>query len=547
MKNKSLLFALTVLTIAGVSLWYFASTNKTQAQDEQQLDAQSVVTAPAATFVGTGTGPIPDGTGGCGGYSTSTPLNITFNVTGLSGSVTNVAVQFEATHTQVGDLRAILIAPGGSPSHILFSQTGATSATDCGSRADLRGLYRFEDISGGGTNWWAAAAVPNSIVAPGTYRTTQSGPQPTASFSPTTSINAAFTGVTNPNGTWTLRFLDGAALETGSVSGATLDIQIALNNKPCFDFYRTGRTSFAVVERVSPSSLAWTLLSNPAGSSVLGYGYGLQSDVLTPGYFVNNDNAADLGVWRPSNQTYYFQSVIPIPPSSNPLNPAPFGSASSDLPGLEADYDGDGRDDLTIVKVSGTNYVWYVLKSNTNTLQITNFGTTSSDFPIAGADYNGDGRADLTVIRSGNTYIVGDVNTGNVILTQTWGTSATDYFVVGDFVGDSKADFAVWRGFSTSANGRWYIRENTFGTSNTPTIITSQPFGIVNDPNTQNTKNFDQPLCGDYNGDGKSDLAIYRPTNDTFYWLSSPSFSTPSSFTMPAVTREFAIPRLRAY
>jgi FG-GAP-like repeat len=90
--------------------------------------------------------------------------------------------------------------------------------------------------------------------------------------------------------------------------------------------------------------------------------------------------------------------------------------------------------------------------------------------------------------------------------------------MTGDYLGDNRADFAVWRGFTSvlgTGNGYWYIQEN--GGSNR--IIVQ--FGI---PSSEDQIN-DIPVCGDYNGDGKSDIAVYRFTNNTFYWLNSPSLT----------------------
>ncbi len=545
--TKSLLFALSMICIAALSLWYVASINKTQAQADQS-ETKEVIATPAATFVGSGTGPIPDNsTAGCGNYSTATPLNVTFNVTGLSGAVSNVAVQFNASHSYVGDIRAILIAPGGSPSHILFSQTGATSATGCGDASilDSSNTYRFED-SGTSTNWWTVVFnTPSTGIIPGgTYRATQPAPQSASSFSPTTSINSAFNSVTNPNGTWTLRFLDGAAGDAGSVTGATLDIQTAaVASKPCFDFYGTGRTSFGIVN-VEGSVIVWRTRSNGGtGSEDIGYGVST-SDRVTPGYY-DGDNKADIAVWR--NGTYFVRRST----AGNPLNisPQPWG-LNTDSPGLEADYDGDGRDDFTVVRDNGTNYVWYILRSSTNTFSQMTFGASATDVPIAGADYNGDGKADLVVLRGTGTttfgptsYYVGDATTGSLILVQQWGTYDTDFYVVGDFLGDARADFAVWRGFGTGTDGNWYIKEN-----GGPGVVIAK-FGI---PGSSSVR--DQALCGDFNGDGKSDIAVYRRSNKTFYWATNPN--NPSAFqaftmTFPTgtgtISNELAIPALRAF
>jgi len=539
--TKSLLFALSMICMAALSLWYVASINKTQAQAEQS-DKNEVIATPAATFAGTGTGPIPDGpSSGCGNYTGATPLNVTFNVTGLSGAVSNVAVQFNASHTWVGDLRVILIAPGGSPSQTLFSQTGATSPTGCGNSADLSSLntYRFAD-SGTSPNWWTTVfntGGGSNIVPAGTYQATQPGPQSVSSFSPTTSINSAFSSVTNPNGTWTLRFLDGALSDTGSVTGATLDIQTAAVSKPCFDFYGTGRTSFGTLN-VEGSVIVWRTRSNGGtGSEDIGYGIST-SDFVTPGYY-DGDNKADIAVWR--NGTYFVRRST----TGNPQNisPQPWG-LNTDSPGLEADYDGDGRDDFTVVRDNGTNYVWYILRSSTNTFSQVTFGL-STDAPIAGADYNGDGKADLVVLRgnTSTTYYVGDATTGSLILVQQWGNFSTDFYVVGDFLGDGRADFAVWRGVGSGADGNWYIKEN----GGLGVVIAK--FGI---PGASTAR--DQAICGDFNGDGKSDIAVYRPSNKTFYWATNPN--NPSAFqsytmTFPSgtgtISNEIAIPALRAF
>jgi subtilisin-like proprotein convertase family protein len=149
---------------------------------------------------------------------------VSFTVAGLpAGAPTNVELDMTMTHTWVGDLDATLVGPGGSPSHVIFASTGATTSAGVGDSSNLGGLYSFKD-SAAGVNWWQAAATagPDALVPAGDYRTTAAGPQGTVNNSPVTNMTAAFAGVANPNGTWTLTVSDNAGLDTGSVSAATL-------------------------------------------------------------------------------------------------------------------------------------------------------------------------------------------------------------------------------------------------------------------------------------------------------------------------------------
>src|SRR5690554_3061891 len=177
-----------------------------------QLNAQNA-------FPGLGTGAIPDGGGSTSCGVNGAPLDVTFNVTGLTDPITSIEVDITMTHTYIGDVTATLIAPDGVTSLVLFGRTGAASATACGNSYDLGGTYLFTDIAIG-DNWWAANGTA------GNYRTTEIGPQNPTTFSPVTSLNDTFGGMTNvnANGIWTLRFNDGGTGDTGAVSAANLMI-----------------------------------------------------------------------------------------------------------------------------------------------------------------------------------------------------------------------------------------------------------------------------------------------------------------------------------
>ncbi|HYP50825.1 MAG TPA: VCBS repeat-containing protein, partial [Pyrinomonadaceae bacterium] len=346
-----------------------------------------------------------------------------------------------------------------------------------------------------------------------------------------TSLNAVFGGLTpaQANGTWTLRVTDGCAGDTGSVSAAVLDITTQTTNppvaaKPFFDYFGSGKSSFAVYNTTG-TNVIWRVLNNGgAGQETIFWGFTAtdapSSDLgnLTPGYF-DADNRADIGVWRPSTTAgesrFFIRHTNPVA-----LNAFPFG-ATSDFAGYDADYDGDGRDDPTTIRRVNGQWLWSYRASTTNTLRSVAFGTatgtSTEDVPMAGGDFTGDGRADLVVIRQNangpDSYIWGDSVTGQQISSFPWGDFSTDYYVLGDFLGDTRIDFAVWR---NGGDGYWYIREN--GGTGFVARFLGNPGGSAT------TR--DIAVAGDFGGDSKYDIAIYRQTNNTFYWLESPNFLT---------------------
>ena len=117
-----------------------------------------------------------------------------------------------------------------------------------------------------------------------------------------------------------------------------------------------------------------------------------------------------------------------------------------------ADFDGDGRTDLSVFRPSdGT---WYVMESGSNTFRAQQFGTNGDK--IVPGDYDGDGRTDFAVFRpsDSNWYILR--SSDNVFLAVNWGLN-TDKLVPGDYDGDGRTDIAVYR------NGTWYILQSSNG------------------------------------------------------------------------------------
>lgn len=294
------------------------------------------------------------------------------------------------------------------------------------------------------------------------------------------------------------------------------------------DFFGTGRTSFAVVSQPG-SQRTWRLKSNGSDEiSTVNWGNDTfdYTDRPAPGHF-DGDDKTDVAVWRsyPLENT----GIFLINPSTNvnSMHAFQWGIATDLAANLAADYDGDGLDDYTVARNIGGHWVWYIYRSSDGAVKIHYFGNGNAgvgfDQPMRGADYDDDGNADITVRRRGAdgsaTYLIGDANSGAMILAQQWGLMNADQFMIGDYLGDRRADFAVWRGSGANGTGVWYIKEN----GGDQVVVV--PFGI---PNAA-----DAAVRGDYNGDGKADIAIYRSwhtsgaaDNNTFYWLNSPNFNT---------------------
>jgi hypothetical protein len=193
------------------------------------------------------------------------------------------------------------------------------------------------------------------------------------------------------------------------------------------------------------------------------------------------------------------------------------------------DFNGDGRTDLAVAN-DNSNAVSVLLNttpagaSTPSFAAQQNFAAGIDAKAVAVGDVNGDGRADLAVANSG-------ANTVSVLLNTTAAGAGTasfaaqrtfpidghaEYVAVGDFDGDGRTDLAV----TDMGNNKEAVLLNTttFGASS-PSFAQAQAFNVWNMPGGV--------AAGDFNGDGRTDLAVANYLNNNVSVLSNTTAAFP--------------------
>ncbi|MFE7028270.1 FG-GAP-like repeat-containing protein [Streptomyces griseus] len=227
------------------------------------------------------------------------------------------------------------------------------------------------------------------------------------------------------------------------------------------------------------------------------------------------------------------------------------------------DFNGDGKEDIAAFYDNGTgpdgknrSSLFAFYSNGTGFAEPKRVWASTGSFSgaaskLTSGDYNGDGKDDLAVLYNSGQAADGKYATtvftytsngaGFAAPKQTWASSGSfDWSkskpVSGDFNGDGKDDLAVFYNGGQANDGKYVSLAFTFTSTGT----------AFNNPTTSWTSSgsFDwsksKPVSGDFNGDGKDDLAVFYnggQANDGKYVSLAFTFtSTGTAFNNPTTS-----------
>ncbi|QUS61881.1 cadherin domain-containing protein [Synechocystis sp. PCC 7338] len=236
------------------------------------------------------------------------PYPSTINVTGVSGTITDITVTLKGlTHTFPADIDILLVGPTGAKT-ILMS--------DIGGGSDISGV----NLSFSNT---ATESLPDdgSIIISGTYLPSNVGTGDTFDAlapAPDGSYPVSFDSFmnTNPNGNWSLYIVDDNGSSSGSLSGGwTIEI-LTTNDDTIPPIITSGNVAKTINENIGLNQVIYQVTATDNGAVT----FSLKSDVGDFSAFTINSITGEVRLTGNSNfenQSKYSFSVVATDAAKN--------------------------------------------------------------------------------------------------------------------------------------------------------------------------------------------------------------------------------------
>ncbi|MCR4322427.1 MAG: FG-GAP-like repeat-containing protein, partial [Candidatus Brocadiaceae bacterium] len=254
----------------------------------------------------------------------------------------------------------------------------------------------------------------------------------------------------------------------------------------------------------------------------------------------NGDGKPDLAL---ANQGSNTVSVLLNTTASGASTPSftaktDFSTGSGPVSVSIGDLNGDGKPDLALAN-QGSDTVSVLLNTTASGASIpsftvkTDFSTGSGPLSVSIGDFNGDGKPDLAVANQGSSTVSVLLNTTASGASTPSFTAKTDFTTgnfpmsvsIGDFNGDGKPDLAVTNGGPNTVS---VLLNTTASGASTPSFTVKTDFSTGNNPTSVS--------IGDFNGDGKPDLAVTNVNSNTVSVLLNTTATNISGTTDACIT-----------
>ena len=263
----------------------------------------------------------------------------------------------------------------------------------------------------------------------------------------------------------------------------------------------------------------------------------------------NGDGKPDLAIVNSSSYSVSVLLNTTAPGAATPsyANQTEFTTGDNPVWVSIGDFNGDGKPDLAIANFDSDNVS--VLLNTTDPgatkpsyAPHTEFATGSRPYSVSIGDFNGDGKPDLAIANSNSASVSFDsvsvllnttapgATTPSYASQATFATGTPASVSIGDFNGDGKPDLAIANRDSNSVS---VLLNTTAPGATTPSYANQATFATGISPNSVS--------IGDFNGDGKPDLAIVNSTSNSVSVLLNAT--TPGNLTVSSLTgTTFAAP-----